>query len=597
MKNRNPLCLVFFKIFFLVVLSFSVFAGTLEAKPEAKSRSRAGTAEHTIIPKPESYVAKRGKFVFHPETLIVYVGKDAKRVAQYFSKEIATATGMKLKVAEKGVGKTTVRLELKKTAKTGDEGYLLDISTSRISIVAKTPAGLFYGLQTVRQMMPPQIYSRVPVKEKISWSLPCAKITDEPRFAWRGANVDCARHFFSKEAIMRFIDTISWHKLNRFHWHLTEDQGWRIEIKKYPRLTEVGAWRANLLVRENPEFVKEDSPHWNKDGKYGGFYSQKDIREIVKYARERFVTIVPEIEIPGHSSAALLAYPEFSCDGRPPGGLPLGGGVFGKVYCPGKEKTFTFLTEIFEEVLELFPGEYVHIGGDECPKGAWEKCADCQKRIKDENLLAANGHSAEERLQSYTLSRIQKFLESKGKKVIGWDEIVEGGIPEGCTVMHWREYTDPKIAPRAGHDLIVATRPRCYYNWAYRKEDKPFVLSQGGVMPMKQAWDFDPVPKGLTEEEQKHVLGVQACFWGEKTPNEQVLEFHYFPRLSAMSENAWGNREDRSYEDFLRRVKIQQKRYIFAGVNARPSAEEPLPAGYKVWEKYKLPASAKKRGK
>lgn len=581
----------------MLALGLSLFAETLEAKPETKSRSRAETAEHTIIPKPESYVAKRGKFVFYPETLIVYVGKDAKRVAQYFSKEIATATGMKLKVAEKGVGKTTVRLELKKTAKTGDEGYLLDISTSRINIVAKTPAGLFYGLQTVRQMMPPQIYSRVPVKEKISWSLPCAKITDEPRFAWRGANVDCARHFFSKEAVMRFIDTISWHKMNRFHWHLTEDQGWRIEIKKYPRLTEVGAWRANLLIRENPEFVKEDSPHWNKDGKYGGFYSQKDIREIVKYARERFVTIVPEIEIPGHSSAALLAYPEFSCDGRPPGGLPLGGGVFGKVYCPGKEKTFTFLTEIFEEVIELFPGEYVHIGGDECPKGAWEKCADCQKRITDEKLLAANGHSAEERLQSYTLSRIQKFLESKGKKVIGWDEIVEGGIPEGCTVMHWREYTDPKIAPRAGHDLIVATRPRCYYNWAYSKEDKPFVLSQGGVMPMKQAWDFDPVPKGLTEEEQKHVLGVQACFWGEKTPNEQVLEFHYFPRLSAMSENAWGNRENRSYEDFLRRVKIQQKRYVFAGVNARPSAEAPLPVGYKVWEKYKLPASAKKRGK
>ncbi|MBP3303133.1 MAG: beta-N-acetylhexosaminidase [Opitutales bacterium] len=597
MSDLNPFSRIFFKSLFALALGFSLLTGTLEAKPEAKSRSRAGTAEHTIIPKPENYVAKRGKFVFHPETLIVYVGKDAKRVAQYFSKEMATATGMKLKVAEKGVGKTTVRLELKKNAKTGDEGYTLDVSASRISIVAKTPAGLFYGLQTVRQMMPPQIYSRVPVKEKISWSLPCAKITDEPRFAWRGANVDCARHFFSKEAIMRFIDTISWHKMNRFHWHLTEDQGWRIEIKKYPRLTEVGAWRANLLIRENPEFVKEDSPHWNKDGKYGGFYSQKDIREIVRYARERFVTIVPEIEIPGHSSAALLAYPEFSCDGHPPGGLPLGGGVFGKVYCPGKEKTFTFLTDIFEEVLELFPGEYVHIGGDECPKGAWEKCADCQKRIKDENLLAANGHSAEERLQSYTLSRIQKFLESKGKKVIGWDEIVEGGIPEGCTVMHWREYTDPKIAPRAGHDLIVATRPRCYYNWAYSKEDKPFVLSQGGVMPMKQAWDFDPVPKGLSEEEQKHVLGVQACFWGEKTPNEQVLEFHYFPRLSAMSENAWGNRENRNYEDFLRRVKIQQKRYVFAGVNARPSAEDPLPAGYKVWEKYKLPASAKKRGK
>lgn len=597
MLRRSLFSRASFKTFFALILCLFLLEGTLLAKPEGKSRDRSGTAEHTIIPKPESYVAKRGKFIFHPETLIVYSGKGAKPVAQYFSKEIATATGMKLKVAEKGVGKTTVRLELKKSAKTGDEGYMLDISTSRINIIAQTPAGLFYGLQTVRQMMPPQIYSRVPVKEKISWSLPCAKIMDKPRFAWRGANVDCGRHFFSKEALMRFIDTISWHKMNRFHWHLTEDQGWRIEIKKYPRLTEVGAWRANLLVRENPEFVKEDSPHWNKDGKYGGFYSQKDIREIVKYARERFITIVPEIEIPGHSTAALLAYPEFSCDGRSPGNLPLGGGVFGKVYCPGKEKTFTFLTDIFEEVLDLFPGEYIHIGGDECPKGAWEKCADCQKRIKDEHLQAANGHTAEERLQSYTLSRIQKFLESKGRKVIGWDEIVEGGIPEGCTVMHWREFTDPKIAPRAGHDLIIATRPRCYYNWAYSKEDKPFVLSQGGVMPMKQAWDFDPIPKGLTEKEQKHVLGVQACFWGEKTPNEQVLEFHYFPRLSAMSENAWGNREHRDYNDFLRRVKIQQQRYVFAGVNARPSAEAPLPADYKVWKKYKLPASFKKRGK
>lgn len=565
-------------------------AGTLFAKDDADA------PEHTIIPKPVSYVAKRGKFVFHPETAIVYSGgKEVRPVAIYFAKEILKATGMKLKVAEKGVGKTTVRLDLKKSAKVGPEGYMMDISSSRINIVAKTPAGLFYGLQTVRQMMPPEIYSTKPSKKKISWSLPCAKIVDEPRFAWRGANVDCGRHFFSKEAIKRFIDTISWHKMNRFHWHLTEDQGWRIEIKKYPKLTEVGAWRQNLLIRENPDFVREDSPHWNKEGLYGGFYSQKDIKEIVKYAQERFVTIVPEIEIPGHSTAALLAYPEFSCDGRPPGGLPLGGGVFGKVYCPGKEKTFTFLTTILSEVLDLFPGEYVHIGGDECPKGAWKGCADCQKRIQDENLEAKDGHSAEERLQSYTLARIQKFLEDRGRKVIGWDEIVEGGIPDGATVMHWREYTDVKIAPKAGHDLIVATRPRCYYNWAYSKDDKPFVLSQGGVMPMKQAWDFDPMPRGLSEKEQAHVLGVQACFWGEKTPNEQVLEFHYFPRLSAMCENAWGDRENRDYGNFLERVKVQQKRYAFAGVNARPSAESPLPEGYKVWEKYDVPATKKRK--
>jgi len=589
----------FLKKIFILCAVCAALAVVAPVPAEAKKENSAKkeSLAHTIIPKPKSYVARSGKFVFHPETLIVYVGTEAKPVARYFAKEIATATGMKLKVAEKGSGKTTVRFELKKSAKMNPEGYTLDVSSSRINIVAKTTSGLFYGLQTVRQMMPPEIYSRVPVKEKITWSLPCAKIVDEPRFAWRGANVDCGRHFFSKEAIMRFIDTISWHKINRFHWHLTEDQGWRIEIKKYPRLTEVGAWRSNLLVRENPAFTREDSPHWNKDGLYGGFYSQKDIREIVKYAQERFVTIVPEIDIPGHSAAALLAYPEFACDGLPPGSLPLSGGVFGKVYCPGKEKTFDFLEEIFSELVELFPGEYVHIGGDECPKGAWQKCGDCQKRIRDEKLSAANGHTAEERLQSYFVGRIQKFLASKGKKVIGWDEITEGGIPDGCTVMHWREYTDVKIAPKAGHDLIVATRPRCYYNWAYRKDDKPFVLSQGGVMQMRQAWDFDPVPNGLSEKEKKHVLGVQACFWGEKTPNEKVLEFHYFPRLSAMSENAWGSRENRNYDEFLRRVKIQQKRYIAAGVNARPSAEDPLPEGYKVFEKYKLPATVKPRGK
>lgn len=581
----------FFKTVLIVFVCVLLAAGTAFAKKET-----AKSSAHAIIPRPTTFVAKSGNFVFYPETLIVYTSDEAKPVAKYFSSEIAKATGMKLKTASKGVGKTTVRLEIKKNAKTGDEGYTLDVSSTRINVVAKTPAGLFYGLQTVRQMMPPQIYSREPVKEKVTWSLPCAQITDKPRFGWRGANVDCARHFFSKEAIKRFIDTISWHKMNRFHWHLTEDQGWRIEIKKYPKLTEVGAWRSNLLIQENPNFVKEDSPHW-KNGLYGGFYSQKDVREIVEYAQERFVTIVPEIDVPGHSSAALLAYPEYSCDGKPPAGLPLGGGVFSKVYCPGKEKTFTFLEDIFSELIELFPGEYVHIGGDECPKTAWQACSDCQKRIKTEHLSASGGFSAEERLQSYFIGRIQKFLEKKGKKVIGWDEIVEGGIPKGCTVMHWREQTDVKIAPRAGHDLIVATRPKCYYNWAYSEDDKPFVLSQGRVMPMRQAWDFDPVPKGLSEKEKKHVLGAQACFWGEKTPNEKVLEFHYFPRLCAMSEATWSDRDGRDYQEFLSRVKVQQQRYICAGVNARPSAEDPLPSGYKVFEKYDLSASATKAPK
>ncbi len=266
----------------------------------------------------------------------------------------------------------------------------------------------------------------------------------------------------------------------------------------------------------------------------------------------------------------------------------MGGGVFPEVYCPGKEKTFKFLTDILAEVLELFPSEYIHIGGDECPKGAWQKCADCQKRIRTEKLVASGKRTAEDLLQSYTIERIQKYLESHGRKIIAWDEITEGGIPKGCTVMHWREYTDVKIAPRSGNDLIVATRPTCYYNWAYSADDKPFVVSQGRVMPMKQAYNFDPMPKGLSEKEQKHVIGTQACFWSEKSPNPLIMEFHCFPRMSAISENAWGDRENRSYTDFLRRIKIQGERYKAAGINARPSAEDPLPAGYKVYENYDL---------
>lgn len=596
------------KKFFVVALALLCAAGTIFAKKEDKA------PEHAIIPRPTSYVAaKSGKFVFHPETLIVYSAKEAKPVATYFAGEISAATGMKLKVADKGAGKTTVRLELKKNFKLGDEAYTLDVSSTTIRLVAKTPAGLFYGLQTVRQMMPPEIYSRKPVKEGVVWSLPCAKVSDSPRFAWRGAHLDVARHFYTKEEVKKFIDTISWHKINRFHWHLTEDQGWRLEIKKYPKLTEIGAWRDNMLVGEEPKdeamkgqypLQKEDSACWNSQGQYGGFYTQKDVREIVAYAAERFITIVPEIEIPGHARAAMYSYPEYTCTGNRPGKMPLVGGVYGPVYCPGKEETFKFLEDIFTEVLALFPGEYIHLGADECPKGDWEKCPACQKRIKEEKLepeevvVAGKAHkrSAEDKLQSYTIARVQKFLESKGRKIIAWDEITEGGIPKGCTVMHWREYTDPKIAPNCGEDLIVCTRPKCYYNWGYDKEDRRVLFSQGGIMPMKQAWDFDPIPKGLDPKLEKHVLGAQACFWGEKAQNAQIVEFHFFPRMCAMSEATWSSRDRRDYAEFLKRVKVQQKRYVAAGVNARPSAEGALPADYKAFEKYKL-SGAKKRTK
>ncbi len=558
----------------------------------SKNASAAASKDCPIVPIPVSYTPQSGNFVLKPTTQIVASTPEAQAVANYFAKEIERATGMSLKVAKAGINNAIV-LKISKPTKGDDESYTLEVSSMSAVITAKTPAGLFYGLQTLRQLMPPEIYSRTPVKEGVTWSVPAVKIADKPRFKWRGLHLDCGRHFFSKKDIMRIIDAMSWHKLNRFHWHLTEDQGWRLEIKKFPKLTKIGAWRKDLLIGENKNFVKEDSDNWNSAGQYGGFYTQKDVHEIVEYARERFITIVPEIEIPGHSVAALNAYPEYSCDGKPQE-IPLKGGVYSKVFCPGKESTFKFWEAVFTEVCEMFPGEYIHLGADECPKGSWKNCADCQKRIKTEKLHAEGKRSAEDKLQSYAIARVQKFLEKKGKKVIAWDEITEGGIPNNVTVMHWREYTDAKIAPNDGKDLIVATRNKCYYNWGYAKEDQEFLLSQGSIMSMQQAYDFEPIPNGLDPKLQKHVLGAQAAFWSEKTPNAQIVEFHLFPRLSAMSESTWSPKERKNWSDFARRVEIQQKRYKAAGINARPTV---IPPGYKAYERYDLSKSAKSKSK
>ncbi len=569
-------------------LAFVVSTTALLAAPKSSSGKNSSCP---VIPIPVSYEAKSGQFVFKPSTQVAAATPEAQQVASYFIKEMEHATGMTLK-GTKAATNNVVSLRISKSAKIdSDEGYTLEVTPNAVTITAKAPAGLFYGIQTLRQLMPPEIYSKTPVKEKITWAVPAVKISDSPRFKWRGTHLDCGRHFFPKRDILKIIDAMSWHKLNRFHWHLTEDQGWRLEIKKYPKLTKIGAWRKNLLIGENPKFVKEDSDCWNSAGLYGGFYTQKDVKEIVEYAKERFITIVPEIEIPGHSVAALNAYPEFSCDGKPQE-IPLRGGVYSKVFCPGKEATFKFWEGVFTEVCEMFPGEYIHLGADECPKTSWKKCTNCQKRIHTEKLTADGNRSAEDKLQSYAIARMQKFLEKKGKKVIAWDEITEGGIPDNVTVMHWRESADAKIAPRDGKDLIVATRPKCYYNWGYAASDKEFLLSQGGIMTMRDAYAFEPIPGGLEPKLQKHVLGAQAAFWSEKTPNAQVVEFHLFPRLSAMSESTWSPKERKNWEDFSRRVEIQQQRYKAAGINARPTV---IPAGYEPYKRYGAGKQTKKR--
>jgi hexosaminidase len=386
----------------------------------------------------------------------------------------------------------------------GDEGYELHVTPERITVRAQKPAGLFYGSHTLQQLL-------------ASPPIPALRMVDRPRFTWRGLMLDEARHFFGKEFVKRVLDLLAQHKLNVFHWHLCDDQGWRLEIKKRPRLTEVGAWRGG-------------------DGqRYGGYYSLAEIREIVTYARSRFVTVVPEIEMPGHATAALASYPELSCTGGP-FDVATGWGIFEDVFCAGNDATFAFLEDVLAEVLELFPSRFVHIGGDECPKTRWRACPKCQKRIRDEQL------ADEQELQSYFIRRVERFLNAHGRKLIGWDEILEGGLAPNAAVMSWRGMDGAVAAARAGHDVVASPTSHCYLDYSYEKID------------LERAYSFDPIPADLTEEQCKHVLGVQGNMWTELTPTVADVERQIWPRLCALAEVAWSPHGTRDFADFSARL-------------------------------------------
>jgi len=371
-------------------------------------------------------------------------------------------------------------------------------------VLAPKPAGLVYGSQTVRQLL-------------ASRPIPLLRLVDRPRFPWRGLMLDEARHFFGKEFIKQLIDLLVLHKLNIFHWHLCDDQGWRIEIKSRPRLTEVGAWREANGRR------------------YGGFYTQADIREIVTYAQNRFVTVVPEIEMPGHTTAALAAYPELSCTGGP-FAAATGWGIFHDVLCAGNDATFAFLEKVLGEVLELFPSKFIHIGGDECPKTRWKTCPRCQRRIRDERL------NDEHELQSYFIRRIEKFLNANGRRLIGWDEILEGGLAPNATVMSWRGMSGAVAAARAGHDVVASPTSHCYLDYSYERTS------------VEKAYSFNPIPAELTDEQHKHILGVQGNMWTELTPTVADVERQIWPRLCALAEVAWSPAGQRDFADFSARL-------------------------------------------
>ena len=431
------------------------------------------------------------------------------------------------------------------------EGYKLNIEPYQITISAKTDQGAFYAVQTLRQLLPPEFENHTLSDEKIS--IQCMSITDAPQFQYRGMHLDVARHMFSVDFIKSYIDALALLKMNTFHWHLTEDQGWRIEIKKYPKLQEVAAYRNETLIGHY-----SDQPH-QFDGKpYGGFYTQDEVKEIVAYAQSRHVTVIPEIELPGHAQAAIAAYPNLGCTGDQVD-VVTKWGVFEHIYC-SKEDTFTFLENVLDEVVTLFPSAYIHIGGDEAPKTNWKACAQCQNRIKTEGL------KDEHELQNYFITRIEKYLNDKGKQIIGWDEILEGGLAPNATVMSWRGTNGAIEAAKQKHNVIMTPTSHCYFDYYQSTHpDEPTAI--GGFLPLEKVYNFNPIPEELNEDESQYVLGAQGNIWTEYLPTEDHVEYMAFPRMLAMSEVVWSQSDTKNYTDFAKRVEHFNKRLDVLDIN------------------------------
>ena len=432
-----------------------------------------------------------------------------------------------------------------------EEGYILLVSPNKIKIKASSNKGAFYAIQTLRQLLPPSFENSSYSNKSVA--IQCLRIQDKPKFVYRGMHLDVGRHLFPVEFIKKYIDRMAMLKMNTFHWHLTEDQGWRIEIKKYPKLQEIAAFRNQTLIGHY-----NDQPQSFDGKKYGGFYTQKEIKEIVKYAQERHITIIPEIEMPGHSQAAISAYPELSCD-RKKVKVAEKWGVFEPIYCT-KDSTFQFIENVLDEVLELFPSEYIHIGGDEAPKAKWKACDNCQKRIESEGL------KDEHELQSYFISRIEKYLNSKGRKIIGWDEILEGGLAPNASVMSWRGTKGAVEAAKQGHNVILTPGSHCYFDH-YQSESETEPIAIGGFLPLEKVYNFNPIPNELTEEQSNRVLGAQGNVWTEYMPNSEKVEYMVFPRILALSEVVWSNPKQKDFTDFVSRVENFHTRLETLGIN------------------------------
>ena len=521
------------------------------------------TSHAQLIPAPETLKFNKGHFILDATAGIVISGLESEgsaKLTTYLRDKIEAETGVRLS-AQKGKVKNIVFEVLSQPSKNlGEEGYLLNISATEINIVANSYAGLFYGTQSFLQYV-------IANKMQSPIKIPNLSISDKPNVAWRGMNMDVSRHFFNADAIKELLDLLAFYKMNVFHWHLADNEGWRLEIKKYPKLTEVGAWRTEI---PGSIMYKKDSTYTKKlDGKpyqYGGFYTQEQVKDIVAYAKDRNITIVPEIDVPGHSGAALSAYPEFSCEKhiQETPNSTLWNGVVNPLnvnlnYCAGQESTFEFLEDVFTEVMALFPSKYIHVGGDEVDKSYWKKCAICQKRMLDNDLKDEN------ELQSYFIKRVAKFLEKNDRKLIGWDEILEGGAPTNATVMSWRGEKGGIEAAKLQQEVIMIPNDPLYFN-RYQEDPKTEPIAEiWGINTLEKVYHYNLIPSELSKEEATYIIGGQFAIWTEFVSSLEYLEYTLLPRMPAFAENMWSTPKNKNYENF--KMRLNQGHYDYWKAN------------------------------
>lgn len=495
-----------------------------------------------VIPQPQEIVLARDTtpFIIDRSTTIVYPATNEKmhRTADFLATFIKEMTGTEVRVSDKEKSSNAIILAVDSTMG-HPEGYKLQITPEKVLLTGGSEAGVFYGIQTIHKALP------ILKDGKVAAALPAGTVTDFPRFRYRGFMIDVGRHFFPVSYLKQMIDLMALHNINYFHWHLTEDQGWRIEIKKYPKLTEIGSKRDSTIIDwETKKF--DGKPH-------SGFYTQDEAREIVRYAADRFITVVPEIDLPGHTTAALASYPELGCTGGPYKVL-CSFGVFPDVLCAGNDQTLQFTKDVLYEIMDIFPSEYIHIGGDECPKSRWEKCPKCQAKIKELGIKALPKHSKENQLQTYFMSELEKEINAHGRRMLGWDEVLEGGLTPNSTIMSWRGIQGGIEAARQHHDVIMTPIQWLYFS-------NPRINKMTGFEWMNRVYNFEPVPAELTDAEKKFVIGTQGCIWTEWTADSTKMEWQILPRMAALSEIQWTLPEHKNFERFMERLPEMLKIY------------------------------------